>query len=293
MAIISTTPCTYSRLRPTRVRPMRRARLLKADPLDRWLATADVMLDPDMSLHSTLPEGEVMCELYGLHGTVYRLSMVVYDRHAGRTELLRLGRHQGLPADAASDLALVSATYHWATSAGSIRQGALLGMRRCRRYFYPSTYFPSLQECCTAKDQGLGAGHKFERLLSRAYSGSVSVDVKTGGEVLVAETTDQHANAEEMNMVAETANVSVDEQLDQRLVAEAFVAEAFDVEVMVDPLVTYHVSSAQFRGASPTGSSARSQRNLDLAIYPRGTLKSQGAANLRRFNFESGRIVFT
>lgn len=34
-------------------------------------------------------------------------------------------------------------------------------------------------------------------------------------------------------MVAETANVSVDEQLDQRLVAEAFVAEAFDVEVMV------------------------------------------------------------
>lgn len=43
---------------------MRRARLLKADPLDRWLATADVMLDPDMSLHSTLPEGEVMCELY-------------------------------------------------------------------------------------------------------------------------------------------------------------------------------------------------------------------------------------
>ncbi|KAJ7813442.1 hypothetical protein B0H13DRAFT_1925436 [Mycena leptocephala] len=232
MAIISTTPCTYSRLRPTRVRPMRRARLLKADPLDRWLATADVMLDPDMSLHSTLPRG--------LHGTVYRLSMVVYDRHAGRTELLRLGRHQGLPADAASDLALVSATYHWATSAGSIRQGALLGMRRCRWYFYPSTYFPSLQECCTAKDQEPVSASSAttspnmppspQMQLSRAYSGSVSVDVKTGGEVLVAETTDQHANAEEMNMVAETANVSVDEQLDQRLVAEAFVAEAFDVE---------------------------------------------------------------
>ncbi|KAJ7843594.1 hypothetical protein B0H13DRAFT_2364681 [Mycena leptocephala] len=105
MAIISTTPCPYSRLRPTRVRPMRRVRLLKADPLDRWLATADVMLDPDMSLRSTLPEGEVMCAVHvtileGLYGAVYRLSMVVYDRHAGYSEPLGLGRHQGVPTDA-------------------------------------------------------------------------------------------------------------------------------------------------------------------------------------------------
>jgi hypothetical protein len=42
---------------------MRRVRLLEADPLDRWLATADFM-DPDVSLRCALPEGEVKCAIY-------------------------------------------------------------------------------------------------------------------------------------------------------------------------------------------------------------------------------------
>ncbi|KAJ7843588.1 hypothetical protein B0H13DRAFT_2364675 [Mycena leptocephala] len=107
MAIVSTTPYTYSRLRPTRVRPMRGVRLLKCDPMDRWLATADIMLDSDLSL--PLPEGEVMCALIMCilklsFGTVYRLSMVVYDREAGCSVALNLGRYQGLHTDAEAPL---------------------------------------------------------------------------------------------------------------------------------------------------------------------------------------------
>ncbi|KAJ7925024.1 hypothetical protein B0H13DRAFT_1863389 [Mycena leptocephala] len=83
MAIISRTPCAYSRPQPTRLRPMRRVRLLKADPLDRWLATVD-FLDPV----SPRP----LCRLYG---TVCQLSMAVYDHVAGYTEALSLDRHAG------------------------------------------------------------------------------------------------------------------------------------------------------------------------------------------------------
>ncbi|KAJ6593020.1 hypothetical protein B0H19DRAFT_1055676 [Mycena capillaripes] len=112
MAILSKpTSSTYSR--PTRVRPMRPLRLTKCTPLDRWLATADVMLNPGSSLYDPLPDNEVMCELFvciieniglitivqSFYGTVYRLSMVVHDARAGDTELLSLDRHQGFPTE--------------------------------------------------------------------------------------------------------------------------------------------------------------------------------------------------
>ncbi|KAJ7870685.1 hypothetical protein B0H13DRAFT_2350312 [Mycena leptocephala] len=123
MAIISRTPCAYSRPQPTRLRPMRRVRLLKADPLDRWLATVD-FLDP-VSPRPPLPVGEVRCAIYmvileviffsfyaniglimfqGLYGTVCQLSMAVYDHVAGYTEALSLDRHVGLPTDADAPL---------------------------------------------------------------------------------------------------------------------------------------------------------------------------------------------
>ncbi|KAJ7639677.1 hypothetical protein DFH06DRAFT_1138392 [Mycena polygramma] len=85
--------CTYAHARPTRLRPMRPHLLADRDAVDQWVAAEDLMADPDVPMHAPLADDE------GMYGPVYRLSLAVYNPHAGKTEDLRLGRYQGIPTD--------------------------------------------------------------------------------------------------------------------------------------------------------------------------------------------------
>ncbi|KAJ7682198.1 hypothetical protein DFH06DRAFT_1314423 [Mycena polygramma] len=78
--------------------------LADRDAVDQWVATEDLMADPDVPMHAPLADDEVRCEIFvalleGMYGPVYRLSLAVYDPHAGKTEALKLGRYQGIPTD--------------------------------------------------------------------------------------------------------------------------------------------------------------------------------------------------
>ncbi|KAF8217242.1 hypothetical protein K438DRAFT_1748335 [Mycena galopus ATCC 62051] len=58
------------------------------------------MSHPGVLLTAPLPADEVMCELFGIEGIIYRLSIMLYDPHVRTSGIVTLDRYQGSPADA-------------------------------------------------------------------------------------------------------------------------------------------------------------------------------------------------
>ncbi|KAJ6593047.1 hypothetical protein B0H19DRAFT_1245857 [Mycena capillaripes] len=90
---------------PRRMRPIRLVQC--KSPLNRWLASVEFC--PDYDLFTPLPNDCVMFQAFVvvlesvIFGTIYRLSVVAYDRRAGRIAI-RLARYVGSPDDSDAPL---------------------------------------------------------------------------------------------------------------------------------------------------------------------------------------------
>ncbi|KAJ7634023.1 hypothetical protein B0H17DRAFT_1149772 [Mycena rosella] len=116
MAVTKASTCTLRFPRPTILRPMRAVRLAPYDPLDRWLAVADI--NTELHRYRT-PLPEEQCEVF-VHVTVlqkislirfqrtpapvYMLAMGAYHPRAGQTQLIHLACFTGSPGDADAPL---------------------------------------------------------------------------------------------------------------------------------------------------------------------------------------------
>lgn len=107
------------------MRPMRAVRASKYDPLNRWLAVADMKTAPELYMRSPLADDQAMCEVYvsvievyslslccncclttsqGFRGTTYRLSVAAYHPLVEHTNDIHLDHFHGSPDDADAPL---------------------------------------------------------------------------------------------------------------------------------------------------------------------------------------------
>ncbi|KAJ7440121.1 hypothetical protein B0H11DRAFT_1934009 [Mycena galericulata] len=107
MAVTRTLPFS----RPAKLRPMRTVRIVHLDPLNKWLAAADIDPSPDRwdYFPDNIPDNdEVICEvlvsvIQGILGTGYSLNLQAYD-HGKFTPPIHLARYTGSLSDADAPL---------------------------------------------------------------------------------------------------------------------------------------------------------------------------------------------
>lgn len=127
MAVAKSSPRTLRFTRPKVMRPVRAVRLVNYDPLNRFVAAANIDPDPRSCLYAQVPEDQIMCEFFvtvvevgfilflragkhpdhefqGMIAPVYLLSLAAYDPRAGETETIRLARFTGFPGNADAPL---------------------------------------------------------------------------------------------------------------------------------------------------------------------------------------------
>ncbi|KAJ7743886.1 cytochrome P450 [Mycena olivaceomarginata] len=109
MAVAKSSPRTLRFTRPKVMRPVRAVRLVNYDPLNRFVAAANIDPDPRSCLYARVPEDQIMCEFFvtvveGMIAPVYLLSLAAYDPRAGETETIRLARFTGFPGNADAPL---------------------------------------------------------------------------------------------------------------------------------------------------------------------------------------------
>ncbi|KAJ7793987.1 hypothetical protein B0H14DRAFT_3497520 [Mycena olivaceomarginata] len=74
--------------------PVRAVRLVNYDPLNRFVAAANIDPDPRSCLYARVPEDQIMCEFF------VTVVEAAYDPRAGETETIRLARFTGFPGNA-------------------------------------------------------------------------------------------------------------------------------------------------------------------------------------------------
>ncbi|KAJ7678457.1 hypothetical protein B0H14DRAFT_3177705 [Mycena olivaceomarginata] len=109
MAVAKSSPRTLRFTRPKIMRPVRAVRLVNYDPLNQFVAAANIDPDPRSCLYAWVPKDQIMCELFvtvaeGMVAPVYLLSLAAYDPRAGETETIRFARFTGFPGNADAPL---------------------------------------------------------------------------------------------------------------------------------------------------------------------------------------------